>query len=166
MKSEERRKGIAAMLSDAPLSANSLGEKFGVSRQVIVGDIAFLRAEGYDILSTNRGYVFATLPRVKRVFKCRHTFEEVADECLLIVEAGGRVEDVFVNHRLYGRISATLGLDNKMHVDELCRSLLSGASKPLMNVTDGFHYHTVSAENENVLNEIEQKLRKSGFLVC
>lgn len=167
MRAEERRQRIITMLCSAeePLSAGALREQLGVSRQVIVQDIALLRANGHEITATNRGYIIAHTPRATRVFKCRHTFGEVMDEGLLIVNAGGRVEDVFVNHRLYGTLSARLDLQNKLHVEELYRSLLSGASKPLMSVTDGFHYHTVSAESERALDEIERQLREKGFLI-
>lgn len=167
MRSEERRQEILKLLLQAktPISAGVLKQKFGVSRQIIVQDIAILRSGGRDITATNRGYILNSDMRSSRVFKCRHTFEEVLEECALIVEEGGRVEDVFVNHRLYGKLSAPLNLDTRVHVEELYRSLLSGASKPLMNVTDGFHYHTVTAASEDVLDRIEDKLRLRGFLV-
>ena len=83
----------------------------------------------------------------------------------LIISLGGRVEDIFVNHRVYGRISARLDLSSRMHVEELYRSLVSGASKPLMSVTDGYHYHTVSADSESALDEIEKALKEKGFLI-
>ncbi len=167
MKAEKRREEILSLMgnTDNPLPANVLAERFNVSRQVIVQDIAILRANGFEITSTNRGYVLSFETRANRVFKCRHTFEEIVDEGNLIIGAGGRVENVFVNHRIYGRISARLGLSNRTHVEELYRSLLSGASKPLMSVTDGYHYHTVSAESEAVLDDIENKLRAAGFLI-
>ena len=84
---------------------------------------------------------------------------------MLVIFKGGRIEDIYVNHRVYGRISARLDLHNKTHVEELYRSLVSGASKPLMSVTDGYHYHTISADNERILNEIEEELRVKGFLI-
>ena len=83
----------------------------------------------------------------------------------MLFRSGGRIEDISVNHRIYGKIAARLDLHNRMHVEELYRSLVSGASKPLMSVTDGYHYHTVSADSEEVLNGIEEKLRKAGFLI-
>ncbi len=167
MKAEKRREEILSLMGNTenPLPANVLAERFKVSRQVIVQDIAVLRASGYDITATNRGYVLNTKVRATRVFKCRHTFEEIVDEGVLIIEAGGRIEDIYVNHRLYGRISARLGLYTRTHVEELYRSLVSGASKPLMSVTDGYHYHTVSAPNEETLDEIEKLLRNKGFLI-
>lgn len=167
MRAEERRGEILSLIGNAenPLPAGVLAEKFAVSRQVIVQDIAILRANGYDITATNRGYVLNTKARASRVFKCRHSFSEIVDEGVLIIEAGGRVEDISVNHRLYGKISARLDLYNRTHVEELYRSLKSGASKPLMSVTDGYHYHTVTADSEETLDVIEKKLRGAGFLI-
>lgn len=167
MKAEKRREEILSLLgnTDNPIPANVLKDKFNVSRQVIVQDIALLRANGYDITSTNRGYVLNVKVQALRVFKCRHSFEEIVDEGVLVIEAGGRIEDIYVNHRVYGRISARLGLYNRTNVEELYRSLVSGASKPLMSVTDGYHYHTVSADSEEVLDIIEKTLREKGFLI-
>ena len=167
MKAEKRREEILSFIgnSDEPIPANSLKDRFNVSRQVIVQDIAILRANGYDITSTNRGYFLNAKLRATRVFKCRHTFEEIVDEGVLVIDDGGRIEDIFVNHRVYGRISARLDLHSKTHVEELYRSLVSGASKPLMSVTDGYHYHTVSADSEQVLDKIEHDLRAKGFLI-
>ena len=167
MKSEKRRAEILKLIGDAetPISANVLKDRFKVSRQVIVNDIAILRASGYDVTSTSRGYAPGGRIKAFRVFKCRHTFEEIVDEGLLIIGCGGRIDDVFVNHRVYGKISAKLDLSNRTHVEELYRSLVSGASKPLMSVTDGYHYHTVTADGEEILNEIEIRLKDAGYLI-
>ena len=167
MKAEKRREEILSFIGNAenPIPASVLAERFAVSRQVIVQDIAIIRANGYDVTATNRGYVLNSKIQATRVFKCRHSFEEIVDEGALIIESGGKVEDVFVNHRVYGRISSRLDLINRTHVEELYRSLVSGASKPLMSVTDGYHYHTVSAEDEATLDGIERALRERGFLI-
>lgn len=167
MKSDKRRQEILSLLgnSDNPIPANVLSGRFSVSRQVIVQDIAVLRASGYDITSTNRGYVLSGEAVCTRVFKCRHTLEELIEEGDIITGAGGRIEDIFVNHRVYGRITARLGHSSRMHVEELYRSLVSGASKPLMSVTDGYHYHTVTADSEETLDGIEARLRERGFLI-
>ena len=167
MKSDKRRQEILSLLGNTEnaIPANVLSEKFGVSRQVIVQDIAILRANGYDITSTNRGYLLNSGIGASRVFKCRHSFEEIVDEGMLVINLGGKIEDIFVNHRVYGRISARLDLISRIHVEELYRSLVSGASKPLMSVTDGYHYHTVSAPDEETLDKIETALREKGFLI-
>lgn len=167
MKANERRSEILSCLSNSgqPVSAGALSAKFGVSRQIIVQDIAILRAEGSEVISTSRGYLVDADNRAERVIKCRHTLDELVAEGEIIISLGGRVEGIFVNHRIYGRISAPLNLVTMTDVEELHRSLVSGASKPLMSVTDGYHYHTVSADSERTLDEIENALREKGFLV-
>ena len=164
---EARRAGILAALRPGaePQSAGALGEKFGVSRQVIVQDIALLRASGASVISTNRGYVLSSPPRAERVGKVRHTEAEVGEELELIVRLGGTVKDVSVSHRVYGNIRADLGVQTPLQVSEFVRSIRSGASRPLMLVTDGYHYHTVTAPDEKTLDEIEKRLKDRGFLV-
>ena len=117
MNGEERRRGILNALGQAPLSATKISEKFGVSRQVIVQDIALLRAGGHPVIATNRGYILSE-KRCERVFKVRHTDEETGEELLLIVDAGGTVEDVFVNHKVYGRISADMHVHSRAQIEE------------------------------------------------
>lgn len=167
MKAHERRAEILSLIGNSqnPVAANFLSEKYSVSRQVIVQDIAILRAQGYGVISTNRGYVLGSGLRAERVFKCRHTLQELLDESEIIISRGGKVEDISVHHRVYGKISARLELSTMRHAEELYRSLVSGASKPLMSVTDGYHYHTVSGENEQMLDEIEAALREKGYLI-
>ena len=167
MRASDRRAEILSLIANSqnPVTANFLSERYGVSRQVIVQDVALLRAQGYVVISTNRGYVLGKGVRAERVFKCRHTLSELVAESEIIINGGGRVEDIMVNHRVYGKISARLELSSMRHAEELYRSLVSGASKPLMSVTDGYHYHTVSAETEEALDGIENALRSAGFLI-
>ena len=56
---EARRRAVAQILEEAegPVSAAALARRFSVSRQIIVGDVALLRAGGADILATPRGYL-------------------------------------------------------------------------------------------------------------
>lgn len=167
MRAHERRAEILSLIGNSqnPVAAGFLSEKYSVSRQVIVQDIAILRAQGYGVISTNRGYVLGSGVRAERVFKCRHTLPELIGESEIIISHGGKVEDITVNHRVYGKISARLELSTLRHAEELYRSLVSGASKPLMSVTDGYHYHTVSAESDDKLDEIESALRAAGYLI-
>ena len=166
---DARREKILEALRDAegPLSGGALAEASGVSRQVVVTDIALLRTRGEKIVSTNRGYVLAaegTAARPRRLFKCRHTAEQTADELTCIVDLGGRVEDVFVNHRVYGVVSSELGISSRRDVERFMAELASGVSAPLMEVTSGYHFHHVSAEGDEVLDEIESALASRGYL--
>ncbi len=164
----ERREAILKALSQAehPLSGSALGKLTGVTRQVVVQDIALLRNSGYAIEATARGYVLASPQEMPtRVFKTRHTQDQTADELNLFVDHGATVVDVFVNHRTYGRVEAQLGLKNRRDVARFLTELESGISTPLMSLTSGYHFHHIAAESEEILDEIEQALQDKGYLV-
>lgn len=166
MKGQERRTLILKRLaqSDTPLSGISLAKQFQVSRQVIVQDIALLRANGSQILSTNQGYLLQGELLVSRVFKVFHTDEEVAEELTLIVDFGGRIEDVFVYHKVYGILKAPMNIRSRLDVHNFMQDIASGKSSLLKNVTSGYHYHTVYAESEEILDNIKEQLKQRGFL--
>ena len=110
MNGTQRRRKLLDMMRQAstPLSGGALGRETGVSRQVVVQDIALLRTMGYPILSTARGYVLNESKHASRLFKVCHTNEQTEDELVTIVDLGGTVADVMVNHRVYGKMSAPL----------------------------------------------------------
>ena len=166
MTGTERRKKILNLMreSAAPLSGSALGNATGVSRQVIVQDIALLRTEGYSILATSRGYLLEEPAKHVRLFKVRHDAASAAEELTTIVDAGGCVLDVMVNHRIYGKVSAPLQIKNRRDVQTFLKNLESGKSTPLLNITSGYHFHRVSAENDEILDEIEDALRQRNFL--
>lgn len=167
MKGTERRQEILNTLqnSSQPVSGTDLANKFTVSRQVIVQDIAVLRAADYDILSTNRGYLINSVPSVTRIFKVSHTDDEIRDELNTVVDCGGKIIDVFVNHKAYGELRAPLNISSRRNVESFINQIISGKSTPLKNITSGYHYHTVAAESENVLDIIEKMLRSKGYLI-
>ena len=151
--------------SDRPVPGSKLAKDYDVSRQVIVQDIALLRASGYDIISTNRGYVLEGQTCAERVFKVCHTDEQLETELCTIVDLGGQVKNVMVNHKVYGHIEAELGITSRRKVKEFLEDSESGKSTPLKNITSDYHYHTVTADSEETLGLIEDELRKLGFLV-
>ncbi len=167
MKVAERRKAIVNLLLSAkePISGGELAQKFDISRQIIVQDITVLKGTGYEILSTSKGYVMQKSPFSERVFKVRHTTEQTEDELSCIVELGGTVVDVFVWHKVYGRIEAPLNIFSKMHIKKFLEGVRTGQSTELMHITGGYHYHTVRAENEDVLDRIESALNKRSYIV-
>lgn len=167
MKADIRRKEIAAFLmsQSGAVSGSELSEKFGVSRQIIVGDISVLKAAGYEILSTHSGYIIHSTPLSERVFKVRHTTDQTEQELSLIVDLGGTVADVFVWHKVYGKVTAKLNIFSPMHVKQFIEGVRSGKSSELMNITGGYHYHTVRAENDEILNRIEKALTDKGYIV-
>lgn len=166
MKGTERRQEILRLLanSEAPVSGTSLAEHFSVSRQVIVQDMALIRAQRHDIISTNRGYLLNAPLRVTRIIKAYHSDEAIADELNTIVDLGGTAIDVSVRHRVYGHLRAELNVSSRRDVQKFVEEIRSGKSSPLKDVTSGYHYHTISADSEETLDLIEQELKEKGYL--
>lgn len=166
MKANDRRKEIANLLlsSEDAVSGSKLSEQFGVSRQIIVQDISVLKVSGYDILSTHSGYVIQKSPIKERVFKLHHTTEQTEDELDAIVSLGGTVVDVFVWHKVYGKVLAKLNIFSSLHVKQFIEGVRTGKSSELMNITGGYHYHTIRAETEEILDKIGEALRQKGYI--
>lgn len=167
MKAVERRKAIVNLLlsSTDAISGGKLSEEFGVSRQIIVQDITVLKGSGYDILSTHNGYIIQKSPLKERVFKVHHTTQQTEDELNTIVNLGGTVVDVFVWHKVYGKMVAPLNIFSSMHVKQFIEGVRSGKSTELMNITGGYHYHTVRAESDEILDKIGKALEKRQYIV-
>ena len=167
MKAIDRRKEIVNFLMSEqnPVSGRELAKRFEVSRQIIVQDISILKAAGFEIISTRHGYVIHQTPLIERVFKVRHTTERTEEELNLIVDLGGTVVDVFVWHKVYGKVEAKLNIFSRLHVRQFIEGVRSGKSSELMNITGGYHYHTVRAESEEILDRIDQALEDKGFIV-
>ena len=166
MKVAERRKAIVNLLlsEQETLSGSALSERFGVSRQIIVQDITVLKGMGYDILSTHNGYIMQKSPLKERVLKLHHTTEQTEDELSLIVGLGGTVVDVFVWHKVYGKMEAKLNIFSDLHVKQFIEGVRTGKSSELMNITGGYHYHTIRADSEEILDRIENVLKERGYI--
>lgn len=169
MEGNERRRKIIGILksSGEPLSGTALSATLGVSRQVIVQDIALLRAVDKNIISTNKGYMYFApdMGKVKRTLRARHTDEQMREELNVIVDNGGKVLDVMVEHSVYGMIAADLQISTRRDVSEFMEKIGREASRPLKLLTDGVHYHTLEAESEAVLDIIEKELKQKGYLI-
>ena len=171
MTGDERRAQILIQLqeSDTPLSGTALAKIFHVSRQIIVQDIALMRAENYNILSTNKGYQLRSacthnaLP--KRVLYVKHTTQQVFEEFKTVIEFGGKILDVAVEHEIYGQIRADLQIETEQDALEFCEKLVSCRDNPLKVLTDDCHYHTISAPSEKLLDLIEEEFSKKKFLL-
>ena len=168
---ENRRARILQLLKEhgTPLSGTVLAKEMGVSRQVIVQDIALIRAENHRILSTNKGYIIrpdndAGSAQPKRVFFVRHTDDEVLDEFLTVLELGGSILDVAVEHELYGQIRADLLIETPQDARDFAARLSACRDNPLKMLTGDCHYHTISAPSEKLLDLIAQELTQKGFI--
>lgn len=166
MTATERRAAIETCLreADVPISATALAARFHVSRQVIVGDVALLRAAGQRINATPRGYVMGEESTgITGVLACVHRPEDMGRELECIVDNGGEVLDVIVEHPVYGQLTGQLQLRSRHDVAQFLQKV-EGAS-PLSALTDGIHLHTVRCPDRETLERIRTHLKQDGFLL-
>ena len=169
MDAEVRRKGIVTTVSqsEAPVSAAVLAKEFEVSRQVIVGDVALLRAQGQDIIATARGYVLQKSSETHQFLgkiACHHTPENAQSELYTIVDLDAKVIDVVVEHEVYGEITGSLNLTSRADVDTFLSKLNSRSIKLLSELTMGTHLHTIACRDKKHFDKVVQALELGGYL--
>lgn len=165
-----RRETIQHLLKQAAnaVNASALAEQLGVSRQVIVGDIALLRAQGFDIVSTPRGYIVpSNLAGCDTVFKvaCSHDMSLAKQEIYTIVDYGGTLVDVVVEHPLYGQLVGQLNIASRYDADDFFHRLETEHASLLSNLTDGIHLHTIACKNEATAVRIKRALQQLQVLL-
>lgn len=169
MSSKERRKLIAELLikRDEPQKGQDLAKEFGVTRQVIVKDIAILRAEGVGIIATPEGYIVQKDEsyKVKRIIAVSHRSDSIEDELTCIVKFGGTIEDVIIEHPLYGEMRGMLMIKTLYDVQSFIEKFKSYKAEPLSALTGGIHIHTIEADNEETMNRILNELNTRKYLI-
>lgn len=168
MKSIERRERIKSLLIDnlKPIKGSELARIFGVTRQIIVRDIAILRANGNEIIATPDGYLVARKDeRVRNVIAVKHNHSRLNEELSIIIKYGGMVEDIIVEHSLYGEIKGMLMINNLNDLERFISEYEKSNAKLLSILTDGVHLHTISTSTEENMNSIISTLREKNFLV-
>ena len=169
MEGVKRREYLVKILHEAtePVSGTELSHLLGVSRQVVVQDIALLRATDINIFATTKGYLFyhSEQPRAKRIFKVKHTTEQIEDELCTIVDNGGKILDVQVKHEIYGEIGTALIIRNRLDVYDFVKKVKENKIVPLKELTDGIHQHTIEADTEETLDLIERVLEEKGYRI-
>ena len=170
MKQSDRKEELLKMLesSDEYLTAASLATKFGVTRQVIVSDVALLRANGHKIIATQRGYALEkpehTIPKNIKVIGCRHKLEDVTNEFYSIVDNGGKILNVMIEHPLYGEIAVTLNIASRYDADEFVNKAIKLQANQLCDLTEGFHFHTIQVPSEAAFERIKNTLSELNIL--
>ena len=170
MDGDQRRRLIIEMLenSDAPISGSEFAKRLGVSRQVVVQDMALLRASNKNILATNKGYIYFN-PSPKKKYQCCvkvcHDTEAIRDEFYTVLGAGAKMLDVTVEHSIYGSISVDLLIENYQDADEFVRRIEIGDTRPLKELTGDLHFHTLEADSEAALDRAVEGLRIKGYLI-
>lgn len=169
MEGTERREQLVKLLieSQYAISGSQLSKLLGVSRQVIVQDIALLRASNLEIVSTTKGYVISKQNPsvVRRTFYVKHENSQIEDELCTIVDNGGKVLDVQVAHPIYGAITTGLVVANRADVYEFVKQVNLKKTTPLKELTNGEHSHTVEASSEEILDRIEKALKEKKYLI-
>ena len=170
MKGKVRRSAIEKTILEAkePVKGSDLAKKYGVSRQVVVQDIALLRAEGKGIIATPQGYVIPSKldKSLEKTIVTRHRKEEeLKEELRLMVDLGIKIIDVIVEHPLYGEIRGNLNIQSRLDVDNFMNRLDKMEAKPLAELTDGVHMHTIEVPSEAVFNKLLKELRKKNYLL-
>ena len=166
MNAQQRREAVLDTLlhSDQPVSASALAGKFGASRQLIVGDVALLRAGGAAIDATARGYVIQEKQEgLQKCVACRHQGSDMEKELQIMVDNGCTVLDVIVEHPVYGQLTGALGLASRYDVRQFI--LKSNAAQPLSLLTEGVHLHTLICPDEDAFRRVTEELRTAGFLL-
>lgn len=168
MNSNERRENIVKLLLEnhEPLKGSIIAQKYSVTRQVIVKDIAILRAQGENIIATPDGYIInANQHKVKVIIAVTHTEKEMFDELSIVIKYGGTIEDVIVEHPLYGEIKGMLMIKNYNELNKFIQKYNKQKAKLLSELTDGVHLHTIAAESKEDINLIISELKKRSFIV-
>lgn len=151
--------------SDKPISASTLAKKLGVSRQIIVGDVALIRASGTNIIATPRGYILDSKQQNQTyTIAVNHSQEQMADELYTIVDLGGCAIDVIVDHPVYGQLTGKLHLSSRYDVDQFIKKVNNNQAKPLSQLTDGLHLHTIQCPNKDTYQRIVSALDEKGYL--
>lgn len=169
MDGNKRREKILQIIKESkvPVSGSELSKMLGVSRQVIVQDIALLRAENCNIISTTKGYLLYQddKPKFTRVINVKHSTEEIEDELCTIVDNGARVLDVHVIHEIYGQIATRLIIRNRSDVYDFVKKVKEKKIVPLKELTAGYHRHTIEADDEATLDRVVAALRKKNYIL-
>lgn len=167
MDTNTRRKQILEELKRAiaPLSATVLAHEYKVSRQVIVGDIAILKAQRETIMSSVKGYLYLHEEKDDAyTIVCRHDESATMEELQIIVDQGGIVKDVIVDHPLYGELKGNLDIHSRYDVDMFIQKARDTKARNLSEMNDYIHAHTIECVNQDMYERIKRILKERGFL--
>ncbi|MGO1371019.1 MAG: transcription repressor NadR [Senegalia sp. (in: firmicutes)] len=170
MNSNKRRENILKLLinSNFPIKGSDIADEFKVSRQVIVQDIALLRAKGNKIIATPNGYIVINNKKSKlerTIVSVHENHKDIKEELNIIVDLGGKILDVIVEHPVYGEIKGQLMISSRKDIDVFINKMKENNAYPLSTLTEGVHIHTIEVPNEKIFTEIKDKLKEKNFLL-
>ena len=170
MNSNERRQKLLEILkiSNKPIKGIDLSKELNVTRQIVVKDIALLRASGIDIIATSTGYIIYNIKNQEFEIKCKNHHnndENLLLELQTIIDLGGKVKDVIIDHPIYGTIKADLNLDSNRDLKLFIENSRDNGFKQLSSLTQDYHIHTIEVPNEKTFKEIKKELKKLNILL-
>ncbi|NFF30932.1 transcription repressor NadR [Clostridium botulinum] len=169
MDSKQRREYIKETLNNSlePRKGQEFASRLGVTRQIIVKDIAILRASGLNIIATPEGYIIPKNDKhlLEKIITVCHNGNSIEEELQCIVKYGGIIKDVVVEHPIYGQIKSMIMVKTLYDVEKFIKKINNEKTKPLLSLTSGVHLHTIQCENEESLKEIIKKLKNKGYLI-
>lgn len=168
MDTATRRNEILRLLKtkDSAIKGIELAELFNVTRQVIVKDLALIKATDENVVSTSEGYLYLKRRDIsKRVIYVSHGINDIYDELETIIKYGGVIEDIIVEHPYYGELKASLYLRTLNDLEKFSEAFIKSGAKPLSYLTGGEHMHTIACEDEKGLDLIEEELREKGYII-
>lgn len=167
MTANERKNSIVSDLetADGPINATQLAKKLGVSRQVIVGDVAILRASGHNIIATPRGYLLQKTLVTHHTIAVSHSLDEMLEELYIIVDNGCSVLNVIIEHQIYGQIVGELHVYSRKDAEEFVDSMKKSKQEPLSSLTEQVHLHTIDCPSPKHYEDLKKELSAKGFLI-
>lgn len=168
MDSASRRSQIMSILKRAgsAVTGTALSKQCNVSRQIIVGDVAILRAQGVAIISTPRGYQLVPLNKggIQHVFVCCHGMDKTEAELEAIIDNGGIVHNVVIEHDVYGNLEGTLNLHSRRDIKQYIKRMEESQAQLLSAISGGIHTHLVEADSQEEIDAIQDALEGLGVL--
>lgn len=171
MDTKNRREEILKKLAnnESPIKGTDLAELYSVSRQVIVQDIAILRAKGINILATPQGYIIpgnTQKTSIRKTIVCNHKgYDELENELMIIVDLGGKIIDVIVDHPLYGEIKSPINIESRHELSQFMKHIKLTNAEPLSSLTAGLHLHTIEVKDEEAFDRIRKALEDKKYLI-
>lgn len=166
---DNRRNTLLRLLEEShePVTGSCLAQRFQVSRQVIVQDIAVLRASGYPIVAALNGYYLQTQEtnKLQKTFlSAHHGLDRMEEELQIVVDFGGRMISIAVSHPIYGDIVCPLRIQSREDIREFLEKLELEKATPLSSLTEGIHFHTIEVDREETFEKILKQLKIKGFI--
>ena len=168
MENVERRKLILQKLKAAntAVTGRELAELCQVSRQIIVSDIAMLRAEGMSIIATSQGYLLNGRREGEQYeieLYCASA-EALLRELELVVDNGGMICGSVIDYGMYGSLSCRLALSSRRDITRWMDQARDLGICPFSLLGGGAHTLIIETEHREDYDAVCRALGSAGFM--